>query len=41
MGARDDGDEGDFEAETVEVEIGDAIDLHTFAPRDVPGVVAA
>ena len=25
----------------IEVEIGDAIDLHTFAPRDVAAVVAA
>lgn len=27
--------------ETVEIEIGDMIDLHLFAPRDIPAVVRA
>jgi DNA-nicking Smr family endonuclease len=27
--------------EPIEVEIGDALDLHTFAPRDIAAVVAA
>jgi len=35
-----DSDERD-DADPVEVEIEDAIDLHTFAPRDIPAVVRA
>jgi DNA-nicking Smr family endonuclease len=37
LGVTDDG----FEDEVVEVEISDVIDLHSFAPRDIPKVVEA
>jgi DNA-nicking Smr family endonuclease len=35
------GDDADAPLDTVEVEITDAFDLHTFAPRDIPDVVRA
>jgi DNA-nicking Smr family endonuclease len=44
VGPHEDGDPdavGDGELAAVEVEITDAFDLHTFAPRDIPAVVRA